>query len=75
MQIDVYRRMDGDWMLESYAIGDAVVFESIGFTIPIEEIAPTWLDCRRERASPSARAWGIPPFCFYSLRMSYNSLK
>lgn len=38
MQIDVYRRMDDGWMLESYTIGDAVAFESIGFTIPIEEI-------------------------------------
>jgi len=38
MQIDVYRRMDDGWMLESYAIGDEVAFESIGFTIPIEEV-------------------------------------
>ena len=38
MQIDVYRRMDDGWMLESYAIGDTVAFESIGFTLPIEEI-------------------------------------
>lgn len=38
MQVEVYRRMDDGWMLESYAIGDKVAFESIGFTIPIEEI-------------------------------------
>lgn len=38
MQIDVYRRIDDGWMLESYAIGDTVAFESIGFTIPIEEV-------------------------------------
>ncbi|MBI3774268.1 MAG: Uma2 family endonuclease [Gammaproteobacteria bacterium] len=38
MQIDVYRRMDDGWMLESYVIGDTVAFESIGFAIPIEEI-------------------------------------
>lgn len=38
MQIDVYRRVDDGWMLENYGIGDTVAFESIGFTIPIEEI-------------------------------------
>ena len=38
MQIDVYRRVDDGWMLERYEIGDTVAFESIDFTIPIEEI-------------------------------------
>ncbi len=38
IQIDVYRRVDDGWMLESYAISDRVAFESIGFTIPIEEV-------------------------------------
>lgn len=38
IQIDVYRRVDDGWMLESYAISDTVAFESIGFTIPIEEV-------------------------------------
>ncbi len=38
IQIDVYRRESDGWTLEHYAVGDPVVFESIGFTIPIEEI-------------------------------------
>lgn len=38
MQVEVYRRLDEGWMLESYANGDVVSFESISFTMPIEEI-------------------------------------
>lgn len=36
IQIDVYRRVSDGWMVENYAIGDFVTFESIGFTVPIE---------------------------------------
>lgn len=38
IQIDIYRRETDGWTLERYAGGDKVVFESIDFTIPIEEI-------------------------------------
>lgn len=38
IQVDVYRRETGGWVLESYKYGDKVAFESIDFTIPIEEI-------------------------------------
>lgn len=38
MQVDIYRRETDGWTLEHYEIGDTVAFESIGFTIPIEEI-------------------------------------
>ena len=38
MQVEVYRRIDEGWMLESDSNGDVVSFESIGFTMPIEEI-------------------------------------
>lgn len=38
IQIDIYRRETEGWTLERYAGGDKVVFESIDFIIPIEEI-------------------------------------
>ena len=38
MQIDIYRHETDGWTLERYEIGDTVAFESMGFTIPIEEI-------------------------------------
>ena len=38
IEIEVYRRESDGWTLEHYTVGDKVVFESIDFTIPIEEI-------------------------------------
>lgn len=38
MQVDIYRHETDGWTLERYEIGDTVAFESIGFTIPIEEV-------------------------------------
>lgn len=37
-QIDVYRRESDGWMVEHYAIGDHISFESIGYRTPIENI-------------------------------------
>jgi Uma2 family endonuclease len=38
VSVDVYRQIEGSWMVNSYAGGETVLFNSIGLSLPIETI-------------------------------------
>ncbi|HAT51042.1 MAG: Uma2 family endonuclease [Nitrospirae bacterium] len=37
-RVDVYKRNGMSWNLQTYTLGDAIIFESIGLTLTVEEI-------------------------------------
>lgn len=37
-RVDVYKRAGMEWNLQTYSLGDSILFESIGLTLSVEEI-------------------------------------